>query len=80
MSPAVWDFTVTHVTGTEQMSVAGYSGRFPQLADQQMLTNHPRSCATAILPSIWMSMEMKHREYGNDVISGSEEHPVRKAP
>lgn len=42
--------------------------------------DHLRSWTTAILPSIWMSMEMKHREYGNDIISGGEEDPVRKAP
>ena len=32
----MWDFTVSaHVTETEQMNLAGYSGRFPQLAGQR---------------------------------------------
>jgi hypothetical protein len=32
-----------------------------------MLTHHRRSGAIAILPRIWMSMEMKYREDGDDV-------------
>lgn len=67
-------------TNGNSRKMAGCEGRFPQLAHQRMPMNTLCSCATAILPSIWMSMEVKNCEHGSDVGGDGEEHSVRKAP
>ena len=63
MSPEVWDFTVTHVTGTEQMSLAGRQG----VSTNQRIAHgpHPHSTGRANRVAL-ASVGIAHRQRQSD--------------